>query len=174
VLDTRRFRSPQTDVDGAGKTMLGREQKTQFARDYAASKAKFRVIASSVPFHGSSDDAWGNYATERDELLTMFRDANARHGEKTVILSADYHFAREWPRSEKRGIYEFMAGPLATFLTFEKNNAARARHTRGEHFVFGESPNFGVLRYKSGADGGRVEINYYDDRGKQLHKRIID
>jgi phosphodiesterase/alkaline phosphatase D-like protein len=127
-----------------------------------------------VPLHGSSQDAWGNYATERDELLAMFRSANARDGAKTIVLSADYHFAREWPRNEKRGTYEFMAGPLATFLTFEKDNAAKSRHTRGDHFVFGDRPNFGVLRYRMNANGGAVSVAYYDDRGARLHERTIE
>jgi phosphodiesterase/alkaline phosphatase D-like protein len=173
VLDTRRFRSPQSMDDSASKTMLGTEQKLRFAKDYAASKAKFRLIASSVPMHGSSKDAWGNYATERDELFAMFREAHARADAKTIVLSADYHFAREWPRNERRGIYEFMAGPLAAFLTFEKDNAAKERHTRGEHFVFGERANFGVLRYRPDADGGALSLSYYDEVGKSLHERAI-
>ncbi|MGL4234319.1 MAG: alkaline phosphatase D family protein [Casimicrobium sp.] len=173
VLDTRRFRSVQAMDDGAEKTILGTAQKQRFMKDYETTKAKFRLIASSVPFHGSSQDAWGNYATERDELLAMFRAAHAKDDAKTIVLSADYHFAREWPRNEKRGVYEFMTGPLAAFLTFEKDNAAKARHTRGEHFVFGERANFGVLRYRASANGGSVSVTYYDDRGARLHERTI-
>jgi phosphodiesterase/alkaline phosphatase D-like protein len=171
VLDTRRFRSPQSDTDGETKTMLGASQKTRFTNDFNASKVRYRLVASSVPFHGSSQDAWGNYATERDELLTLFRAAHSGSGAKTIILSADYHFAREWPRNEKRGVYEFMAGPLAAFLTFEKDNAARSRHTRGEHFVFGDRANFGVLRYDAGMR--TLRLFYYDDQGKQLFSRQL-
>jgi phosphodiesterase/alkaline phosphatase D-like protein len=171
VLDTRRFRSPQDRVDGASKTMLGSAQKAQFIRDYVASNARYRLIATSVPFHGSSRDAWGSYATERDELLAMFAAAHAASGVRTVCLSADYHFAREWPRNEKRGVYEFMAGPLATFLTLERDASARERHSRGTHFVYGERPNFGVLRYD---DGMRVlRVSYYNDVGARLHTREL-
>jgi phosphodiesterase/alkaline phosphatase D-like protein len=171
ALDTRRFRLPQSMDDGANKTMLGSAQKSRFAKDYAASEAKFRVIASSVPMHGSSKDAWGNYATERDELFAMFREAYALIGAKTIVLSADYHFAREWPRNERRGIYEFMAGPLAAFLTFEKDNGAKSRHTRGDHFVFGERANFGVLRYE--AKSRTLRFEYFDDAGTRLQTRSL-
>ncbi len=171
MLDTRRFRSAQSDVDSAQKTMLGAVQKRAFFRDFGSSAAKFRLIGTSVPVHGASADAWGNYATERDELLDAFRKANASSGSKTIILSADYHFAREWPRSEKFGIYEFMAGPLAAFLTFETDNNARSRHTRGAHFVFGDRPNFGVLRYR--AVDRSLHLSYFDDRGTLLHERHL-
>jgi alkaline phosphatase D len=171
VLDTRSFRSPQSDADGDAKTMLGASQKSQFMSDFGASKARYRLIASSVPLHGSSQDAWGNYATERDELLAMFRAAHANRDAKTVILSADYHFAREWPRNEKRGVHEFTAGPLAAFLTFEKDNGARSRNTRGEHFVFGDRANFGMLRYDAGMRS--LHLFCYDDQGKQLFSRQL-
>ncbi len=171
MLDTRRFRSPQSDADDAQKTMLGAQQKAQFTRDYNASTARYRLIASSVPLHGSSQDAWGNYANERDEMLAMFRAAHANHDAKTVILSADYHFAREWSRNEKRGVFEFMAGPLAAFLTFAKDNAARARNSRGEHFVFGDRANFGLLHYDTSMR--TLRLFYYDDQGKQLFSRDV-
>jgi alkaline phosphatase D len=171
VLDTRRFRSVQSMEDGPNKTMLGPSQKLRFLKDFSASKAKYRLIATSVPFHGASKDAWGNYATERDELLDAFRAARREHDATTVLLSADYHFAREWPRNEKHGIYEFMAGPLATFLTFEKDNGAKQRNTRGSHFVFGERFNFGLLQYF--AQTRELKLSYFDDTGKQLHSRTI-
>jgi phosphodiesterase/alkaline phosphatase D-like protein len=171
VLDTRRFRSVQAMEDGPEKTMLGTEQKLRFLQDYRASKARFRLVATSVPFHGSSKDAWGNYATERDELLAAFRAAHREHDAATILLSADYHFAREWPRNEKQGVYEFMAGPLGTFLTFEKDNGARERHTRGSHFVFGDRFNFGVVRYV--AQTRELKVSYLDDSGKLLHSRVI-
>jgi phosphodiesterase/alkaline phosphatase D-like protein len=171
VLDTRRFRSPQTDADGEAKTMLGAAQKAQFKSDFAASNARYRLIASSVPLHGSSQDAWGNYAAERDELLAMFRAAYVATNAKTIVLSGDYHFAREWPRNEKRGVYEFTAGPLAAFLPFEKDNAVRVRHSRGEHFVFGDRANFGMLRYDAGMR--ELRLFYYDDLGRQLFHRQL-
>lgn len=171
VLDTRRFRSPQSEPDDASKTMLGRLQLASFQHDYEACDARYRLIASAVPFHGSSQDSWGNYASERDKLLAMFRGAFDARRAKTVILSADYHFAREWSRNEPRGVYEFMAGPLAAFLTFDRDNGARARHTRGPHFVYGKSANFGLLRYDASARSLRVF--YYDDVGALLHERTL-
>ncbi len=171
VLDTRRFRSPQSIAQSGTKTMLGREQLQWFLSAYRASKARYRIIATSVPFHGSSKDAWGNYEHERDVLAATFHDAFRELGAITLLLSADYHFAREWTRSERKGIYEFTAGPLATFLTFQKDNGSRARHSRGTHLVYGESANFCVLRYDEKTRSLRV--SYLDDKGKTLNTRSI-
>jgi alkaline phosphatase D len=171
MLDTRAFRSPQIDVDNDKKTMLGAAQKRWFVDAFRQSRARFRLIASSVPFHGASNDAWGNYATERDELLAVFREAARERDAKTIVLSADYHFAREWPRNEKHGVFEFTAGPIASFLTFSRDNAARERNSRGNHFVYGDSENFGVLRYSAATRS--LTLNYVDAKGVLIHQRII-
>jgi phosphodiesterase/alkaline phosphatase D-like protein len=172
MLDTRAFRSKQSDVDDVKKTMLGAAQKRWFVEAFEKSRARFRLIATSVPFHGASQDAWGNYGTERDELLALFRDANRNVDARTILLSADYHFAREWPRNEKSGVYEFTAGPIATFLTFSRNNSAREKNSRGTHFVYGDSENFGMLRYD--AKSRAMTLSYVNAAGKQLHSRVIE
>ncbi len=171
MLDTRAFRSVQSAENDERKTMLGDAQLAWFIDAYERSTARFRIIASSVPMHGASQDAWGNYSIERDRLFAMFRRAFRERSAHTIVLSADYHFAREWPRNEKSGVYEFMAGPLATFLTFSRDNGARARNSRGEHFVYGDTENFGSLRYT--ASSKTMDVAYFDRTGRQLHSRTI-
>jgi alkaline phosphatase D len=172
MLDTRAFRSRQSDADDANKTMLGATQKRWFVDAFEKSRARFRLIATSVPMHGSSQDAWGNYSSERDEMLALFRDAQRKHDARMIILSADYHFAREWPKNERSAIYEFTAGPIGTFLTFSRNNAARERNSRGLHFVYGDSENFGMLRYN--AKSRAMTLSYMNAAGKLLHTRVIE
>ena len=57
ILDTRRFRSVQAIDDGPEKTMLGTQQKAWFLDRLKRSTARFKIVATSVPFHGSSADA---------------------------------------------------------------------------------------------------------------------
>jgi alkaline phosphatase D len=171
ILDTRSFRSPQSDDDDEQKTILGTAQKQWFIDAYRASRAKFRLIATSVPFHGGSKDAWGNYASERDELFALFKAARKSQSAQTILLSADYHFAREWPKDEKSGVFEFTAGPIASFLTFSKDNAAKSRNSRGDHFVYGDSENFGLLRYS--AKEQALYLGYVAAGGRTLHQRKI-
>lgn len=167
VLDTRRFRSVQALVDGPEKTMLGTRQKQWFLDTLKRSRATFKIVATSVPFHGSSQDAWGNYKTERDEIVAYIKQ---EHIDNVVMISADYHFARDWS-SKRTGIHEFMAGPLATFRTFDKTPEARERHSKGPHFVFGDDFNFGMLRYDAAANS--LGVSYQDSRGTVLFETVI-
>jgi len=167
MLDTRRFRSVQTLVDGPDKTMLGSRQKQWFFDRLKASTAKYRIVATSVPFHGGSQDAWGNYRTERDEVVNFIR--RERIG-GVVLISADYHFARDWS-SKRTGLHEFMAGPIATFRAFERTPETRERHGKGPHFAFGDDVNFGLLRYDGAAN--QLSMSYRDGAGKTLFETPI-
>jgi len=167
ILDTRRFRSVQAMEDGPAKTMLGSAQKAWFLERLKKSTATFKIVATSVPFHGSSADAWGNYKTERDEVAAFIKTERISH---VVMISADYHFAREWS-NKRTGIYEFMAGPLASFRTFEKSPSARERHSKGPHFVFGDDFNFALLAYDGKQNS--LTVSYRDSTGKQLFETVI-
>ncbi|MEQ1593479.1 MAG: alkaline phosphatase D family protein [Casimicrobium sp.] len=167
ILDTRRFRSVQALSDGPEKSMLGTAQKQWFLNTLKRSKAAFKIVATSVPFHGSSQDAWGNYKTERDEIVAFIK----REGiDNVVMISADYHFARDWS-NKRTGIHEFMAGPLGTFRTFDKTPEARERHSKGPHFVFGDDFNFGLLRYD--ARSKTLSVSYQDSVGKILYEANV-
>jgi alkaline phosphatase D len=167
ILDTRRFRSVQALVDGPEKTMLGTQQKQWFFERLKRSKATFKLIATSVPFHGGSQDAWGNYKTERDEVVAFIKRERISN---VVMISADYHFARDWS-NKRTGIHEFMAGPLATFRAFQRTPETRERHGKGPHFAFGDDDNFGLIAY----DGQRnsLKVSYQDGAGKQLFETVI-
>ena len=167
IVDTRRFRSVQATADGIEKTMLGERQKQWFLNRLKQSKATFKIVATSVPFHGSSPDAWGNYRTERDEIVAFIKRERIAN---VVMISADYHFARDWS-NRRTGIYEFMAGPLASFRTFEKSPEVRERHSKGPHFVFGDDFNFGLLSYDGQLNS--LTVSYRDSVGKQLFEATI-
>lgn len=168
MLDTRRFRSVQALVDGPDKTMLGARQKAWFFDRLKRSTAKYKIVATSVPFHGGSHDAWGNYKTERDEVVAFIRRERITN---VVMISADYHFARDWS-SKRTGLREFMAGPIATFRTFDKTPEARERHGKGPHFAFGDDVNFGLLRYDGSAN--TLAVSYQDSRGKVLFETTLE
>jgi alkaline phosphatase D len=130
VLDTRQYRSTNTDADGPGKTMLGAVQRRWLVDAVTASTAVWKVVVSSVAFSvptgrpeqrdaWSSATAWGlaadnatGFSTERDTILRALRDRGVRN---LVILAADVHHAeliRNHPAPEF-SFYEFIAGPLS-------------------------------------------------------------
>ncbi len=167
IVDTRRFRSVQAMPEGPEKTMLGSEQKAWFFDALKRSRAKWKIVATSVPFHGGSQDAWGNYKTERDEVVAFIKRERI---DNVVMISADYHFARDWS-NKRTGIHEYMAGPIATFRTFDKHPETRERHSKGPHFVFGDDFNFGLLRYDAGS--GKLTVSYQDSAGKTLFETVL-
>lgn len=167
ILDTRRFRSVQAMVDGPEKTMLGSAQKQWFFDTLKRSRATWKIVATSVPFHGGSQDAWGNYKTERDEVVAFLKRERI---DNVVMISADYHFARDWS-NKRTGIHEFMAGPIATFRSFDKSPEARERHSKGPHFVFGDDFNFGLLRFDP-VDRS-LTVSYQDSQGKSLFEQRL-
>ena len=167
IVDTRRFRSMQSMSDGPEKTMLGSQQKKWFLDTLMRSRATFKIVATSVPFHGGSQDAWGNYKTERDQIIAFLK---AEKISNVVMISADYHFARDWS-SKRTGIHEFMAGPLASFRAFERTPEIRERHSNGPHFAFGDDFNFGLIRYD--ATSNSLRVKYQDSGGKTLFETTI-
>ena len=167
IVDTRRFRSVQGMADGPEKTMLGTQQKRWFLDTLKRSKATFKIVATSVPFHGGSQDAWGNYKTEREEIVAFLKREKISN---VVMISADYHFARDWS-NKRTGIHEFMAGPLATFRAFYRTPEVRERHSKGPHFVFGDDFNFGLIAYD--APSNSLRVSYQDSGGKTLFETTI-
>ncbi len=95
MLDLRSQRDPATDPDGPDKSMLDGDniangQKEWLKTSLLNSTATWKFIVSTVPFNPTTKpaDAWGAYATERNELLS-FIDAN--HITGVVVISGDLH-----------------------------------------------------------------------------------
>jgi len=129
ILDTRQYRSPNTAVDGPGKTMLGPTQRRWLIDAVTASSAVWKVVVSSVPLSvptgGRAHDSWSNanprgvpeehstgFAVERDGILRTLRQRGVKN---LVVLAADVHHAeliRHHPTPEW-SFHEFIAGPLS-------------------------------------------------------------
>jgi alkaline phosphatase D len=129
ILDTRQYRSPNQQLDGPGKTMLGAAQRRWLLDSVAASDAVWKVVITSVPLSVPTSrefrDGWSNasihglpqenstgFATERDAILKDLRDRGVRN---LVFLAADVHHAeiiRHEPAPEF-SFHEFIAGPLS-------------------------------------------------------------
>ncbi|MCH7963266.1 MAG: alkaline phosphatase D family protein [Bacteroidetes bacterium] len=98
VLDTRWYRSPMQNEDGEMKTMLGSEQLEWLLIELKNSKAKFKIVFSSVPsndYGGDTSsgrdgfDSWMGYTFERNKILS-FIEKNQIYG--VMIFSGDQHY----------------------------------------------------------------------------------
>ena len=164
MLDTRSFRSPQNAPDGPGKTMLGSTQKAWLEETLSASKAKFKFIATSVPFHGGGMDTWGPYRSEQQDLVRFIKDQKMGG---VVFLCADYHLARDWT-NPKTGLREYMAGPIASFTHYSRTPYSRDRYQKAGTFHYGDGYNFGLVTVDPEAGTGFIEWIGLD--GKVLGK----
>jgi alkaline phosphatase D len=115
VLDTRSHRHRNGSAEDSGKSMLGPEQKAELKSWLASSRAPFKIVLSSVPFHdlvpGRPDD-WNAFAAERTELLEYIRD---RGIPGVVILSGDQHWSSA-VQLAPYGVWELNATPLAQYV----------------------------------------------------------
>jgi alkaline phosphatase D len=116
VLDTRQYRSDQSETDGPAKTMLGSAQREWLLRALAASDATWKLVVTSVPLGqftgGRYSDSWSNanlfgyprataggYVYERDTILRFVRDRAIRN---VVFVSGDVHHAELSATSRRR------------------------------------------------------------------------
>lgn len=147
-VDNRYYRSPNSDPDGPGKTMLGEAQLEWLKAGLRASTAPFKVIVSGSVWtrgKGPKGDSWSAFMRERDALFDWIRDAGVQG---VVLVSGDTHTAElnAIPWSEKGGydLYDLTASPLAQepgagWLTRDVEQRIRLPYDRG--------PNFGLLEF---------------------------
>ena len=163
ILDTRQYRSPNTDSDGPGKTMLGAAQKRWLIDAVTASMATWKVVVSSVslsvPTGGKAHDSWSNanllgfpeengtgFAYERDAILRVFRERGVKN---LIFLVTDVHHAeliRHHPTPEW-SFHEFIAGPLSA--TLGRPRPLDMGLNPRTLFAVGEVENFGEVTIDS-------------------------
>lgn len=157
ILDTRQYRSPNTDHDGPAKTMLGDAQRRWLLESVERSDATWKVIVTSVPLGmftgGAFSDSWSNvgmlgfprpgvgFVHERNLILRTLRE---RRVTNLVFLSGDVHHAELIRHEPVAGwvVHEFVAGPLAARQGFrrllDRSLGSRSLGSLGWAHNFGE------------------------------------
>jgi alkaline phosphatase D len=174
ILDTRQYRSRNTDRDGPDKTMLGAEQKRWLLAAVAGSSATWKVVVTSVPLSVPTGrparDSWtsanflgfpepgAGFAVERDAVLEAFRSAGVRN---LVFLTGDAHHAEilQHQPTETWSFHELVAGPLSAFhgLSRPVDQGMNPRTL----FALGGIENFGMVE----ADTGTLTVRIIDVNG---------
>ncbi len=167
VLDTRTYRDRNSLADGGGKTMLGAEQKADLKRWLAESRAPFKFVLSSVPFHdvrpGRPDD-WTAFAAERAELLDYVRQQRISG---VVILSGDQHWA-SLVHFAPYGVWEFNATPLAQHVR-PQGPLSDPRLA----FSYQESTVFGMVDVDTRRPTPQIVVSVLDTDGHVRASRAI-
>ena len=183
ILDTRQYRSANSELDGPGKTMLGSEQRRWLIDEVSASAAVWKVIVTSVSLSVSTGrthrDSWSNasvwgvpeenstgFAMERDTILTTFRQRGIRN---LIFLTADVHHAeliRHHP-TPQFSFHEFIAGPLAA--SHGRPRPLDAALNPRSLFARGGLNNFGEIRIEPAL----LTVRILDEQGTELFTHTI-
>ncbi|HUF91561.1 MAG TPA: alkaline phosphatase D family protein [Candidatus Limnocylindria bacterium] len=174
ILDTRQYRSPNTDADGPAKTMLGAAQRRWLLAGVSASDATWKLIVSSVPLGiftgGAHSDSWSNanvfgypregtgFVHERDLIL---RSLHERGVGNVVFISGDVHHAEILRHEPAPGfvVHELIAGPLAARRGYPRFlDRSLGSRSLGS---LGWAQNFGEIV----ADGAGLRVNIVDSAG---------
>jgi len=158
ILDTRQYRSLNTDADGPGKTMLGAAQKRWLVEGVTSSTAVWKIVVTSVSLsiptgRPQARDSWtgasgfglpmdgAGFVAERDAILEHFRKHDVKN---LVFVAADVHHA-EVIRHEPTppwSFHELVAGPLSATTgrprPLDVTLNSRSLFGRGDVFNFGE------------------------------------
>jgi alkaline phosphatase D len=183
ILDTRQYRSANSDPDGPGKTMLGRAQRRWLGEGVSGSTALWKVVVTSVslsvPTGRMARDSWSNanvwgfpeeggtgFAMERDAIL---RDLRSRGLKNLVFLATDVHHAeliRHHPTTDW-SFHEFIAGPLSASLGRPRplDQALNPRSL----WALGSVENFGVIA----VDAASLTVRIVDTQGQVRHTHTI-
>jgi alkaline phosphatase D len=183
ILDTRQYRSANSQLDGPGKTMLGHEQRRWLIDGVSASTAVWKVVVTSVslsvPTGRTHRDSWSNasvwgvpeenstgFAHERDVILRALRQRGVRN---LVFLTADVHHAeliRHHPTPEF-SFHEFIAGPL----TASQGRPRPLDAALNPRSLFGRGGvnNFGEIRIEPAL----FTVRILDEEGNELFTHTI-
>jgi len=182
LLDTRQYRSPNTQPDGPEKTMLGSEQLAWLKERLIQSDATWKVIASSVPLSvivscPKACDSWSNggsstgFERELLEIVSFIEEEAIRN---VVWLSGDVHFPQavvydpdgdgEWD------FLEFSAGPLSA--TPGMPSTCLDETLKPKRFYAGYGfYNFGILRVNG---DGSLELEVRDQENRlRFHQTFL-
>ena len=114
LLDVRYHRSPNKDLDGPEKTMLGPEQLEWLVQSLHESTAKFKFIVSGSSWNCGGAEAWNHkFLYEYDALLSKIREDRV---EGVILLGGDQHSrkiaVRQGESWDGYDLHEWMAGQL--------------------------------------------------------------
>ncbi|MBI0577865.1 alkaline phosphatase D family protein [Neobacillus cucumis] len=179
ILNNRGYRDPNTQADGADKTMLGEEQLEWLKKQLLESDAKIKLVATSVPISvptgkANARDGWanGNQVNPNDPTgyeneFKKISDFIVEKGIKNVFfVTTDVHFAQvikyDANHDSKTDYHELISGPIGAV----KINPGTLDPTFGPESMYAEGNffNFGVFKVDPATNKATVEIQ--DENGK--------
>lgn len=182
VLDTRQYRSSNSQKDGPNKTMLGSAQRAWLVEGLSHSTATWKFVATSVPLSNQKggtldlpgNDSWARGADGTGfltELRSIVDTLLIRQIHNIIWLAGDVHYAQVNDYDpDGDGItdfYEFVCGPLSAAFgrPVRPNPDLKPTNIYSE----GGFSNFGVVA----VDGPTLRLAIVDGSGIPRFERTI-
>ena len=165
LLDCRYYRE---DPKKEGASMLGPIQKAWLKEKLKASKATFKVIASSVPWafntKPGSLDTWDGHPEEREEIFSFIEKEKI---EGVLLISADRHRSDAWKieRPEGYNFYDLMSSKLTNVHTHKV--------MPGSLFGYNRMCSFGVLAFDTTREDPQVQYRIYNIENEEIHRLTL-
>lgn len=182
LLDTRTFRGPLQQAEPNQQcprsrlvatsdrttTLLG-DAQWRWLSNQLKQPAALRLVVSSIQVIPDQHcyEKWGNFPHERQRLIDLIRDADAKH---TIIISGDRHLGEISRLSDRNTfpIYEITASGL--------NSAGAGKGEFNPYRISEDNvrvDHFGVVRLIEDALHA-VELTLYDVNGAVIQQYLID
>jgi alkaline phosphatase D len=164
LLEGREYRSANTAPDGAGKTILGQQQKAWLTETLDSSRATFKVVVSATPVVGPDrDNKTDNHAnaafrTEGDWL----RELLSSHP-RTYVINGDRHWQYA-SRDTETGLREFGSGPVS-----DAHVQGWGEGKRPEHLYLNLIGGFLGVAVDRAEGVPRITFTHYDTAGEARH-----
>ncbi|MGH7770270.1 MAG: alkaline phosphatase D family protein [Candidatus Binatia bacterium] len=160
LLDGRQYR------ERAKGTMLGSRQKEWLLDGLARSFARFKIVATPVPFYGSGRDRWEGFPQERADVVQWIEEKKITG---VVFLSADLHYAVVARLPGASGLKEIVTGPLASQV-----NLFGVGYSKEVEFFFNETFNYGMITIDPKLSPPQMVLEILDETNRSLYKTRID
>jgi alkaline phosphatase D len=179
LVETRDFRSPNSDPDGPSKTIWGPEQKAWLKRTLLASDASFRVLLTpdcivgpggepgrarfELPEGGADSQGDGGFAHEGREFRHWVRENKLAN---LVVVNGDRHWQYHSVDPES-GLNEFSCGPVSD------SHATHFPYDLKYHRFLRIKGGFLTVSLEGTEERPRLLVQHHEVDGQIVHKAVF-
>jgi len=179
LVETRDFRSPNSDPDGSSKTIWGAKQKAWLKQTLLASDAAFRVLISpdcivgpggepgrarfELPEGGADSHGDGGFAYEGRDFRYWVRENKLSN---LVVVNGDRHWQYHSVDPET-GLHEFSCGAVSD------SHASHFPYDPKYHRFLRIKGGFLTVSVEGTEESPRLLVQHHDVEGQVVHQAVF-
>ncbi|WP_076639914.1 alkaline phosphatase [Lewinella sp. 4G2] len=171
LLDNRSFRTPNDQVRGDNRTLLGQTQLDWLIDNLVFSDAPWKMVCvgGQVLNSFAGHENYVNLAPE--ELRYLLARITEENIEGVVFLTGDRHHSElsELKLANGATVYDVTISPLTAGIAGSQDEVNRNR-VEGTHVL---KNNFGLLKFSGPAGARRLTVGAYDVLGEVIWEKTL-